>query len=1060
MRQSDLPVKYAKLSHPRVHDALPRPRLFRQLDSMRGQHAVTWLAAPPGAGKTTVAASYIVANRLDSVWFQIDQGDEDPATFFYFLAEAVRDSRPALPWLAQELANDVPRFARLFFRQFFARLPADTVVVFDNIQEFDWDDSGDLMEIAFGEVPEGITIFALSRDPPPPRLARLELQGRLATLDWRELRFDADEARALAKLEGAGDQNSLAWLDRIDGWAAGIIMLREHLNKHADEQGMPLLEGREAIFRYFASEILERMPKPWQRVLLQLSHLPGVSAKDAEHVTGDSSAGRILSQLFHNRWFVERRGTDSLTYHFHALFREFLQYEAEQRLTPAERVELLGRAAALLEEQGRCDEAARLYRDAHAHGPLTQLLLRNAGRILAAGRGQSWREWMSWLPQDIVDSHPWLWYWHGVSLNYADPPLGRQVLGRAEQAFRTAGDTPARLLAVAAILDGIYYEWADFSPIHDWIDVMLEALDSQDLDALDPATDLKIHSRLLLGLFLTAPDSPLLPPMAERVQRALPHAEHLAEQLAAGSMLLHYLNWANAVAARQLLASMSHLADNPAIGPYHRIWWLRPAVFRAQHDGNHEAATEMLATAKQLADDFGLDHMQFNLNYKVAVAHLIARDFPAALKMIERMRQSLTPARKLDHAYVRILESSYLSQTGDLQGGLRAAQDSVRLNEEARLPAVDWCQLDILLACSYAQAGDIAAAKQRAELAVEHTYGASDRALVADAQCFVAAYGRYLEGNENGALDILRELFRDLGQRPGLSLIFHCSPHITSVLFMLALRAGIETEQVRHLIVRQRLTAPDRYTPDWPRPVAVRSFGKLELSLNGELVAASGKAQQRPLSLLKALLVVGDGGRPQQSLAALLWPDADDGKAALSVTVHRLRKLVGNDDAILVADGRIRLSETKVWTDVSALMHLCEQVDALPADAPATDINRHAVDLFNLYRGPFCDGDEDGWLIPARDQWRQRFLALVVRLGKRLEALSRWSAAQQLYLRALDAEPLAEQVYQGLMRCAHAQNDPSAAFSAYRRCRDTIAKVLGQAPSVETEKLAQALGLK
>ncbi|MCZ8254283.1 MAG: bacterial transcriptional activator domain-containing protein, partial [Polaromonas sp.] len=67
--------------------------------------------------------------------------------------------------------------------------------------------------------------------------------------------------------------------------------------------------------------------------------------------------------------------------------------------------------------------------------------------------------------------------------------------------------------------------------------------------------------------------------------------------------------------------------------------------------------------------------------------------------------------------------------------------------------------------------------------------------------------------------------------------------------------------------------------------------------------------------------------------------------------------------------------------------------------------------------------------------------------------------ARDLYLRALSTEPLSEVIYRSLMRCAHAQNDPSAAFSAYRRCRDTLSILLGRKPSEETDKLAISLGL-
>src|SRR5690606_22551925 len=243
------------------------------------------------------------------------------------------------------------------------------------------------------------TVVAVSRDAPPERLARLELSGRIATVGWSEVRLDEEEANTLARTQGAQAAPDPRWLARIDGWAVGIVMLREHMARTPaapEAAAAALPEGQEAVFRYFAGEILGRMPAARQRELLLLSCLPGLSAADAQALTGNTGAARLLGELYHHRLFVDRRGPAPFTYHFHALFREFLRYEADRRLDPVERAALLERAAAILDAQGRVDEAARLYHDARAWPQLVRLLLAAAGRMLAAGRGQAWREWLSW----------------------------------------------------------------------------------------------------------------------------------------------------------------------------------------------------------------------------------------------------------------------------------------------------------------------------------------------------------------------------------------------------------------------------------------------------------------------------------------------------------------------------------------------------------------------------------------------------------------------------------------------------------------------------------------
>jgi LuxR family maltose regulon positive regulatory protein len=233
----------------------------------------------------------------------------------------------------------------------------------------------------------------------------------------------------------------------------------------------------------------------------------------------------------------------------------------------------------------------------------------------------------------------------------------------------------------------------------------------------------------------------------------------------------------------------------------------------------------------------------------------------------------------------------------------------------------------------------------------------------------------------------------------------------------------------------------------------------MELWLNGTHVIPSGKTQQRPLMLLKALLVAGSTGRTQKAIADELWPDVEGPKAALNAAIHRLRKLLGNDNTVVVAGGKLSINKTLVWSDINALLDVCDRIDNLSDDAPESLVHTCTTDLLNLYCGPLCNDDDHGWLIAHRERYRNRFLRAAKKLGARLELLMQWSMAHDLYLRALDAEPLAEAIYRGLMRCAHGLNDSPASFSAYQRCCDILANVLDQKPSSETDQLALSLGL-
>lgn len=78
----------AKFTRPRTHKPLKRARLFKLLDH-RNARSVVWINGPPGSGKSTLAASYLEARGIKALWFQVDEGNRDPATLFTYLREAV-----------------------------------------------------------------------------------------------------------------------------------------------------------------------------------------------------------------------------------------------------------------------------------------------------------------------------------------------------------------------------------------------------------------------------------------------------------------------------------------------------------------------------------------------------------------------------------------------------------------------------------------------------------------------------------------------------------------------------------------------------------------------------------------------------------------------------------------------------------------------------------------------------------------------------------------------------------------------------------------------------------
>jgi len=173
--QSSTPL--AKLSRPRLTRTVPRSRLFSRLDVMR-KLSIVWVSGPPGVGKTALLASYLDQCNAAGVWYRVDAGDADPWSFFGLLAQTLESdaSVPMAP-INCEQTSDITSFARQFFRSFFARSSARSVIVLDNFERAP--NLASLLRQALEEIPAGMSILVASRAGPPSVLARYVAHGQI-----------------------------------------------------------------------------------------------------------------------------------------------------------------------------------------------------------------------------------------------------------------------------------------------------------------------------------------------------------------------------------------------------------------------------------------------------------------------------------------------------------------------------------------------------------------------------------------------------------------------------------------------------------------------------------------------------------------------------------------------------------------------------------------------------------------------------------------------------------------------------------------------------------------
>lgn len=898
-------------------------------------------------------------------------------------------------------------------------------------------------------VPEGINVIIISRAEPPAQLSRLRAGRKMRVIGWDDIRFTVEETKGMLEGEecSLSDEALTALQSKTDGWAAGLVLLMERARKGGFEASGELKTQGE-MFDYFANEVFNKTEETTRDLLLKTAFLQKVAPDMAEALTGNVSTGKILERLSREHFFTQRQGE---AYQYHPLFREFLLNLAKETFSNKEVSSIQIQTAGLLEKRGELEEACGLYLDARAWPNAVRLILAHAPALASQGRCATVNSWIEALPGEVSGSNPWLLYWRGICKVASAPKESRRFLEKAFEQFRAAQDAAGLFLSWASIVDSFNYEWEDFTPLDHWIAVLEELLKIYP-EMPSPEIEVRVAAGMLIAIMNRQPGHPNKPIWTEKVDRAVLETDNIQLKMALGSQLFNACMWAgNPVRCGLLIDRLRPLSKARECDPLSKqYWYLMESMYSwivADWPSCKRAVTDGLKNAQ----DSGVHLFDLFILAQGIYGALSLGEPSFASPWLEKMSLINSP-RRGDKGLYHYKAASVAGHEGDLKKSIEHAEQAARNSENMGWPFVQSVtRLNHALSCF--DGGLL----EEAQASLDKSLNLS-RGVMPLLECWGSLNGARFSfergKNKDGAALLERGLA--LAAMCGVLNMPRWNDARMSRLCAKALELGIETEYVKKLIVKRGLV-PEKPVEGWPYPIRVYTLGKFEMVIDGKPVESEGKVQKKPLEMLKAIIAFGGHGVSEERLTDSLWPDADGDAAhkSFGVTLHRLRRLLGNDKAIRLQEGIVTLDQGYCWTDVWAFESISETLygEAGGESSPDSLFEKAA----GLYRGDFLPDDHNDWSVSLRERLRDRFLRLIIRKGKSSEAEGGWERAARYYAKGLEIDDLMEELYQHLMACYKNLGRHAEVVRVYNQCSAVLKKSLGISPSARTEALKEGI---
>lgn len=1035
-------------------DVLRRQRLLDFMHEYLGRKLLL-VSASAGYGKTSLLVDFVHDTELPVCWYSLDEGDRDPHVLLEYLVAAIQRRFPQFGGRTTALlrgADDMrslDTYIGTLVTEIHEQIDDLFVIVLDDYHRVE--DSApvnQLLDRLLAVLPENAHLILASRTIPSQlTLTRLTAKQQVAGLGTTDLRFTADEIRALVGqnygLEISPDvAEDLA--AQSDGWITGLVLTTPFLWRGLMHEWIKGFGAGSQLFEYLATEVLAQQTADLQQFLLDSSVLPELDATWCNELLGRTDARAVLALAEKRNLFLIRLQEQG--YRYHHLFRDFLQTRLRET-QPARFQALLRQTAELFERHGKLDLAIEQWFTANDPANAARLIEIVIEEYYTLGRWTTLARWLDQLPGNVLHDAPELMLWRAsMDDEMGQREMAQVMFDRAIAEFERRKD--ARHLA-RALIESARHEV-----------LMDEALARcERAIALVPARDHSLHARAYFVMGMQKDqhgDFAGSIPLFEKAGTLYELANQRSEQSDVENHLgAAYLNTGDRARA------MAHLeyarAVRQRVGNEVKLASTLNNIAVAQYQqGELEPALELLNEA--------LGHAERAGNLRVEAFILasrgdIERDQGKLGEALQSYTQASTIAEKIRDHFLTVYSRVSIAEVWRLADGLETAEQVLH----SALHAATTHHSEYEAGLVQLAFGALRLAQNEPEAAVRHLENAlpalerAGAAREAGRAHFSLAQAALARKRETEALKHLRavaSIGRKIEQDQFLASQAAHAPHV--IEFAIARRTAVPYFSKLARRPEPRDDASMAIMPADALPqLEIYTFGDARVVMDGKPVAR-GVWQTATTKELFFFFATNPQGWRKEQIYEALWGSLTRGQAndLFHASMYRIRRALF-PECIVFRNGVYQLnSEVVVRSDALEFERARGSEGRESEPAARVELLERMIALYN---GDFLEEFYSDIWTARRDVLRQQYLDALSRLGRLRFQLGDWARAFDLFQMVLKCEPAREEVYRDLMELSFTMGNRAGVTQAYRECQSILEQELGVPPSAETTALYRRL---